>query len=81
MSIASAPDVLQQMLCMSLSEFYLTTISVLVAEVFLCLGHCPATHQYLTQPEIIDGLLAAYIMRSNTTPKDENERLVLVSLK
>ena len=63
LQIASRPYVLEQVLCLSMSEKCQCSTSVVVGEVFVCLAHSMATHKYLSKPHILDGLLEVYSMR------------------
>lgn len=58
--IASHPNVLEQVICVSMSENCHCSTSVVVSEIFVCLAHCTATHQYLSRPGILEGLLQVY---------------------
>ena len=79
--IASRIVVLQQVICISLSECFSCSTSVLVAEVFLCLAHSPQTHQHLMVHGVIDGLLEACRMRPLLVKDLQKEQLLLVALK
>lgn len=79
--LASQADVLQQTICVSLSETYSCATSVLVSEVFLCLAHAPEAHQYLVQHDVIDGLIDAYRVRPLLIQDLNRERILLVALR
>jgi len=80
-TIASRIDVLHQVICISLSESFSCSTSVLAAEVFLCLAHSPQTHPHLMVHSVIDGLLDACRMRPLLVQDLHKEQLLLVALK
>jgi hypothetical protein len=69
--------VLEQVVRVSMSENCHCSTSVVVGEIFVCLAHCTATHQYLSKPDILEGLLQVYKMRCESiddkqlSPKDQ----------
>ena len=63
LQIASHPSVLEQILHVSMSDMCPCSTSVVSGEIFLCLAHSIATHQYLSKPNILEGLLLVYRKR------------------
>ena len=63
LQIASHPYVLEQVLCVSMSEKCQCSTSVVAGEIFVCLAHSTATHKYLSKPHILEGLLRVHRMR------------------
>ena len=81
--IASHPDVLDQVLCVSTCEQLPCSTSVVVAEIFVCLAHSEATHQYLSSEEIVGGLLKVTQMRDKCDKEglSDDDLQVLIVLK
>lgn len=83
LQIASRPCVLEQVLCVSMSEQCPCSTSVVVAEIFVCLAHSTTTHQYLSKPHIVEGLLQVYEMRSKCDNGQQSvkDQQTLIALK
>ena len=67
---------------MSMSEKCKCSASVVGTEIFLCLAHSTSTHQYLSKPNILEGLLQVYRMRcerndGQLSAKDQQALIVL----
>lgn len=57
--IASNLEVLEQFICIALSPSYDCWWAQLVASAFVCFAHTVEIHQFLTSPDVINGLLDA----------------------
>ena len=60
---------LEQVLHVSKSEKCHCSTSVVVSEIFVCLAHSTATHQYLSKPNILEDLLQVYEKRCENNDK------------
>ena len=83
MLISSMPDVLEQLICISLSEQFSCDVAAVVVETFLLLAHNADAHLYLSKPDIIEGLLQVYTVRTgvDVASLSEDEKLNMIDLR
>ena len=79
--IASQPDILKQTVHIALSPSYSCPTAALSSEVFLCLAHTQATHQYLASDYVISGMLKTLQDRPNMVDNTPAGLSELVGLK
>lgn len=78
MTIASRPDVLQQLICISLSPSVRTMSSLLVATLYLCLAATPETHRHISTVGTVGLLEACSLQRDSKGDKEKEMDIQLL---
>ena len=66
---------------MALSPSYPSVTKALASEVFLCLAHTPATHQFLASDFVISGMLKTLVDQSSKVEDTPAGIMELVGLR
>lgn len=80
-TIASDFPIIYQALCLSLSGSFHFNLSVLVAELFLCLAHNPGTHRYLAEPRVTQTLNAVCSKWEESRGSSRKEYCIMSALR
>ena len=81
LQITSHPSVLEQVLHVSMLYACPCSTSVVVSEIFVCLAHSTATHQYISKPNILEGLLQVYRKRCEHKYQSAKDQQALSVMK
>ena len=74
---------LDQLICIALSNQFVHFVGLVVAETFLLLANDADAHTYLVQPDIVSALLQLYQLRTdvNTASLSEEEKTSITALR